>query len=278
RGEFAQAEELFQRALALDPELTSVYGNIAAQRRMSSADRPWLEAVERLLAQPLAVGREIHLRYAHGKYLDDVGEYEQAFASYRRADELSKGSGRGYDRARLSALVDRLIGRCDGALVRGAHPGACDSELPVLIVGMPRSGTTLAEQILASHPAVYGAGEVSFWDRAFGRLEREGAQPDAAARVLAECGRAHMQHLGAHAGAATRVTDKMPANFLYAGLVHAALPRARIIHMRRDPLDTCLSVYFQDFFNITPYANDLEDLAHYYGEYRRLMDHWRKLL
>jgi hypothetical protein len=80
------------------------------------------------------------------------------------------------------------------------------------------------------------------------------------------------------AGGAERITDKMPANFLYAGLIHAVFPRARIIHMRRHPLDTCLSVYFQNFFNVSPYANDLGDLAHYYGEYLRIMAHWRNVL
>jgi len=91
-------------------------------------------------------------------------------------------------------------------------------------------------------------------------------------------GRDYLAQVSAPAGAAVRVTDKMPANFLYAGLIHAALPRARIIHMQRHPLDTCLSVYFQNFFNVSPYANDLGDLAHYYGEYRRISTHWRRVL
>jgi hypothetical protein len=89
---------------------------------------------------------------------------------------------------------------------------------------------------------------------------------------------AYLAELAALSGGAARVVDKMPANFMYAGLIHAALPRARIIHMQRDPLDTCLSIYFQNFFNIGPYANDLDDLAHYYDEYVRVTDHWRAVL
>jgi hypothetical protein len=88
----------------------------------------------------------------------------------------------------------------------------------------------------------------------------------------------YLAKLGRHAGPATRVTDKMPSNFLYAGLIHASLPKARFIHVQRDPLDTCLSIYFQNFVNVNPYGSDLEDLTHYYGQYLRLMAHWREVL
>jgi hypothetical protein len=142
---------------------------------------------------------------------------------------------------------------------------------------MPRSGTTLAEQILASHPDVFGAGEVRFWDRPFIRLEQAlqaGRLEECVAKVAGE----YLDRVGAKAGAAPRVTDKLPANYLYAGVSQRIFPRARIIHMRRHPLDTCLSVYFQNFFNAGPYANDLGDLAHYYGEYRRAISHWHRVL
>ncbi len=272
RGRFAEAQDLFLRAISVAPEFVPAYGSIAAHRRMTSADGAWLKGAESLLAKPLPLSEEIHLRYALGKYFDDVGEYDRAFESYRQANELSKRLGSGYDRGRLTELVERIMTRCDGAFVRAERPGACDSQRPVFIIGMPRSGTSLTEQILASHPAVYGAGEVRFWDRAF-------AQPGPAdTSALARLAGEYLAKLGAQEGESLRVTDKMPANFLYAGLIHAALPRARIIHMQRNPLDTCLSVYFQNFFNVSPYANDLDSLAHYYGEYLRIMAHWRGVL
>ena len=96
--------------------------------------------------------------------------------------------------------------------------------------------------------------------------------------MLASLARDYLLRVGAQAGGALRVTDKMPANFLYAGLIHAALPRARIIHMQRHPLDTCLSIYFQNFFNVSAYTNDLDSVAHYYGQYLRVMAHWRGTL
>lgn len=278
RGQFAEAQELFERAIAVDPDFAPAYAGIAAHRRMSRSDASWHEGARRLLARPLPLSEEIHLRYALGKYFDDVGEYDEAFSSYQAANELTKRYGARYDRTRLTQLVDRIIGVCNQAFVQEAHPASSASELPVFIIGMPRSGTSLTEQILASHPTVYGAGEVRFWDRAFAMLAKPGPQSDDAPQAVAGMARDYLERVSAQAGAALRITDKMPANFLYAGLIHAAFPRARIIHMQRHPLDTCLSVYFQNFFNVSPYANDLDDLAHYYGEYLRIMNHWRTLL
>jgi hypothetical protein len=159
---------------------------------------------------------------------------------------------------------------------------ASRSDRPVLVVGMLRSGTTLTEQMLASHPAVFGAGELSFWS-----AQCAAAFADAAAsRTPLEFNDAKVARLGADylcvlASAdleAARVIDKFPVNFFFMGLIHAALPGARFIHMKRDPRDTCLSIYFQQFEAANAYANDLFDLAHYHAEYRRLMCHWRALL
>jgi hypothetical protein len=143
---------------------------------------------------------------------------------------------------------------------------------PVFIVGMPRSGTTLAEQILASHPAVFGAGELPFWGIALAN------SLDDSTTHVSSLAHDYRRLLETVSTDALRVIDKMPTNFLALGLIHAALPNARIIHMRRNPIDTCLSIYFQDFETAYSYANDLEDLAHCYGEYRRIMSHWRSVL
>jgi len=275
-GRFEEAHELFERAIRVAPEFAGAYGAIAAHRRMTRADESWLTGARGLLERPLPLAQEIDLRFALGKYFDDVGEYEQAFASYREANELTKRFGSRYDRARFDGLIERLIGRFDAGFAAAAHPGASDSRRPVFIVGMPRSGTSLTEQILASHPQVFGAGEVRFWDRGYAAFEQ--TAPEDQARRLAELAQEYLARVGSVAGEATRIIDKMPANFLYCGLIHAVFPRARIIHMRRHPLDTCLSVYFQNFYNVSPYANDLDSLAHYYGHYLRLMRHWRRVL
>jgi len=315
RGQFEQAQELFERVRTSHPNFVPAYCSIAAHRRMTQDDGPWLQGVHSLLKTRLSLVDEVELRHALGKYFDEVGAYDEAFSSYQQSKELTKRFGGAYDETHLTALVERIIQRCDGSPV----PGASDSEEPVFIIGMPRSGTSLAEQILASHPAVAAAGEVIFWERGFERVAtgRPAPQGSPAARgVSASFGSAasagdsapheilaqeYLQRVHERAGAALptaaprttaeprattiaprttvlRTTDKMPANFLYAGLIHSVFPRARIIHMQRHPLDTCLSIYFQSFFNVTGYANDLNHLAHYYGQYLRIMAHWRNVL
>lgn len=278
RGDFAAAQELFERALLRDPASPGVLCSIAAHRKMTDADQAWLQAAGGALAKSLPLGHEIGLRYALGKYYDDLGRYPEAFAEYRQANELGKRHGAAYDRADFTRRVDRIIDTFDASFLTGAHPGESHSQLPVLIIGMPRSGTTLAEQILASHPLGYGAGEVRFWERGAEVFEAAGRRPEARRAALTELARDYLARIGERAGSAQRVVDKMPANFLHAGLVHVVLPRARIIHMLRDPLDTCLSLYFQNFGDRHPHARDLDNLRHYYGEYLRLTAHWRAVL
>ena len=283
RGQFAAAEELFQRAIALKSDFAYAYASIATHRRMTSVDSAWLQGVTSLLARNPPLRETVSLNYALGKYYDDTRQYPAAFARYRKANENAKRLAAPYDSARLSQRVDRIVQRFDAPFLQRVRAAGSPSALPVFIIGMPRSGTSLAEQILASHPAAYGAGELSYWHGAFAAFERaqdadSGGAGNAAVELLPGLASDYLAQLAELAGGAQRVVDKMPANFLYAGLIQAALPQARIIHMQRDPLDTCLSIYFQNFFNIGPYAHDLEHLAQYYREYLRIMEHWRTLL
>ena len=278
RGQFNEAEQLFRRAIAVDPKFAFGFYSIAAHRKMTSDDGAWLKGAEALLAKRLPLRQEIDLRYALGKFSDDIRQYDTAFEHYRLANELIKRHGTEYDRAKLTERVDEIIAGFDAAFMQEPRSFASDSELPVFIIGMPRSGTSLTEQILASHPASFGAGELTFWGSAFAAYEAAGLKSQAGASLMPGMARDYLERLTALSGKARRVVDKMPANFLYAGLIHAVFPKARIIHMQRHPIDTCLSIYFQNFFNIDPYAHDLDNLAHYYGEYVRITDHWRSVL
>lgn len=277
RGQFATAEELLRRAIGIEPDMPEAWAGFARWKKMGSVDAGWLDSVQRIVEQPLAPRREVHLRYALGKYFDDVGDHTAAFANYRRANELAKIGRPRHDRAQFSHGMDRITQTFDAQWMRRVAVVANPSDRPVFIVGMPRSGTTLTEQILASHPAVFGAGELTFWNSAAVRYAavRDGAED---LNTLRHLSAEYLQVLDTVGGDAARVIDKMPANFLYMGLIHGVFPKAKFIHLRRDPIDTCLSIYFQNFDAKHTYANDLDDLAHYYREYLRLMDYWRDVL
>jgi tetratricopeptide (TPR) repeat protein len=278
RGQFAEAEQLFQQAIASNPDISIAYASIATHRKMTDADGAWLAETQALLGKALPLAQQIGLRYALGKYFDDLRQYEQAFEHYRQANELTKRYGLKYDRAKLTERIERIMRDFDAASVQRGGPQACSSQLPVFIVGMPRSGTSLAEQILASHPAVYGAGELMFWNTAYDTFREAQLAGSDASSLMPAMAADYLARLTALSPGALRVVDKLPANFMSLGMIHEALPNARIIHMQRHPIDTCLSIYFQNFFSIGPYANDLDNLAHYYGEYIRITDHWRAVL
>jgi len=278
RGQFAEADELFRRTIDLDPGFPFAYYSIAANRRMTAADAAWLAGTDALLARNLPLRHEISLRYARGKYFDDLKQYEEAFASYRQANELVKRYGVEYDRRGLARRVDRVIERFDADAMRRPRAAGHDSERPVFIVGMPRSGTSLTEQILASHPQIYGAGELPFWQTAFAAYEAAELAGRMDTGLIAGMAQRYLERLTALSSRAARVVDKMPLNFMSVGLILAAFPRARIIHLQRHPIDTCLSIYFHYFSHLHPYANDLDNLAHYYREYLRLMNHWRTVV
>jgi tetratricopeptide (TPR) repeat protein len=277
QGQFAEAIALFEHVLALDPDFAFAYFSIATHRKMTRDDAAWLAGVERLLAKRVPLRHEISLRYALGKYFDDVKQYDAAFDSYRQANELTKRYGALYDRPKFEQRVSHVIQRFDPVFMSESPAAGNPSPRPVFIVGMPRSGTSLSEQILASHPEVFGAGELIFWQSRLVAYLGETDQRRGDPAEIPGMARQYLERLN-ELSDAPRVVDKMPLNFMNLGLIHAAFPQAKIIHLRRDPIDTCLSIYFQYFNHQHRYANDLDSLAHFYGQYLRVMEHWRALL
>jgi hypothetical protein len=227
----------------------------------------------------LAESERAQLHYAVAKSNDDLGRYDEAIRHFDEANRIMAGllecSGRKLDLARHSANIDRLIKTFDRRLFERTR--GVDSELPVFVVGMIRSGTTLVEQILSTHPEIASAGETPFWGSrasALAAIEAGRLDADDLAKLADDCC-AMLRRSGAHAG---RVIDKMPTNYMMLGLIHAVFPRARIIHCRRDPRDTCLSIYFTPFKTLPDFAGARERIASYYEDYARLMAHWRKVL
>jgi tetratricopeptide (TPR) repeat protein len=278
KGQFSEAEDLFKQAISIEPEFPEAWSGIANLRRMSATDAAWLNGIQRIVAKGVPARQEAHLRYAIGKYFDDMKDYSMAFVNYQRANELTKMHGSKHDREQLTATVDSLIRSFGTDWLTYARNNGIASPRPVFIVGMPRSGTTLAEQILASHSGVFGANELTFWSVASATYDASVMFGEHAGSIIHGLASDYLKLLSGLSAHAPRVVDKMPANFMSLGLISAALPSARIIHMRRNPLDTCLSIYFQEFNATYSFANDLEDIAHYYAEYLRVMKHWRSAL
>jgi tetratricopeptide (TPR) repeat protein len=277
-GRFEEAAALFDRVLALNPNMPGAWAAQAGLRKMAHADGAWLERAERIAASGITPVEEAELRFAIGKYLNDVGNFERAFQSYKLANELMKGVAENYARDARKEFVDDLMRVYTPEAVAQTGQGVSASTKPIFVVGMMRSGTSLAEQIIASHPQVRGAGEVAFWGNALREYEsdlRRALIDEPIRKKLAE---AYLRELATHCVDAPHVVDKTPVNADYLGIIHSIFPDARIIYMQRNPLDTCVSCYFQQLSPALNYAMDLSDLAHYYRQHQRLMAHWRAVL
>ncbi|HUG79568.1 MAG TPA: sulfotransferase [Burkholderiales bacterium] len=281
RGEFEAAAALFRQALAADPDFVEVYQQLAEIRRFEDPADPDLVAMRRLLGEPgrSPLARE-KLSFALGKASDDLGDYAAAFAHFAEANRLKRERVGGFDRAAHAALIERTIETFSADFFPPRAEFGVPDRTPLPVFGMPRSGTTLVEQILSCHSRVAAGGEQSWLDRLNRSLGAERPRavldwgPGEAQRIAGE----YLGLLARLGGGSERVTDKMPGNFLHAGLIHLLFPRAALVHCRRDPVDTCLSIFFQDFGTGNLYANDLEDIASFYRAYERLMQHWRAVL
>ncbi len=284
-GEHARAWEIIQdleRREQMTSTAISVYLRLGY--RFGKSEEA-LASLEECVAQPAMGDMDRKtLFFEAGDLLDKLGRYDEAFEYYRRANSVVDLR---CNRARQRALTDALIETFSVDGLKAMARAETGSDRPVFILGMPRSGTSLVEQILASHPEVYGAGELGelqamSLNLGTGKLSDPGAYlehlPGLSAARLTELASSYLDALDSRNAEARLVTDKMPHNFLRIGLILLLFPHARIIHCRRNPLDTCLSIYFQDFVWSHDYACDLSDLGFHYGEYHRLMQHWERVV
>ncbi|MBA2590651.1 MAG: sulfotransferase [Alphaproteobacteria bacterium] len=288
-GEIDQARDAFRQACGLEPRRAKHYFRLANTARMS-ADDPYLETMKELALDMSALEEQeqVQLHFALGKALSDVGDHDMSFSHLCQGNNL-KRARLAYDEVGTLALFDRIRAVFTPEMMQAREGYGHSSAVPIFIVGMPRSGSTLVEQILSTHPAVFGGGEREDLRAAIQEVGADGgavAFPDTMRALPAdrfrELGASYLKRIQTNAAQAgsqpTRITDKtlMHANLL--GLIRLALPNAHVIHIRRDAVDTCLSCYSKLFEDELPFTYDLAELGRYYRAHSALMDYWDNVL
>ena len=283
-----EAIDELHEALRLDPHYVAAYtvlGGLSRESRYRFSGDEVLQMQALLRAAPAsAVSDRIRLNFA-----DKAGQYDQAFAHYREANDLKQQQniqyGVAFDVQKHHAMIDDRIRACTpehfARVAAFGHP----AEMPVFVVGVPRSGTTLVNHILSAHPLVTATGELMDIPNLVAEVPRMQPTSGGLRELLQQVSRQtvhtladrylwRLQELG---DGAPRVTDKLPENYLYLGFIATLFPKAKVIHCRRNPLDTCLSCYMQDFHGLH-FTTTLQSLGLYYQEYQRIMAHWRSVL
>jgi len=285
-GQMDEAEELFQRALKLKPDNLGARVHISQVKKVKAGDKNFAALLEEeKKSADFSENKKMSLHFALGKCYDDSKDYDKAFPHYMAGCKIKRAK-LSYNPANAVSQFTKVMKVFDKKNIDRLRGAGDPSDVPVFVLGMPRSGTTLTEQIIASHPKVYGAGELHdlLWI-----AERNAASmvpplpfPDNLRaldrKTLTAWGAEYVAGLKQRAPDAQRITDKMPANFFAVGLIHLMLPNAKIIHVNRNPVDTCLSCYTRIFHRKQEHTYDLAELGLYYAHYARLMYHWRKVL
>ncbi|MFM9912363.1 MAG: sulfotransferase [Methylophilaceae bacterium] len=283
-GDMAQAESLFNQALVLEPDNIGARFHLSQVKKVKAEDANFAALLEAAKdADSLPSKKAMSLHFALGKCFEDSGQPVQAFPHFLEGCRLKRATfeySAEFDRNQFTELT-RLMDKPAIERLRGAgNP----SKTPIFVLGMPRSGTTLTEQIIASHPQVYGAGELPDLMEILQRdFEGNGAGfPQNLATLTADKlsipATEYVSRLQQRAPDAKHITDKMPANFYAVGLIHLMLPNAKIIHVKRNPIDTCVSCFTRLFNRKQHQTYDLAELGQHYVSYAKLMEHWRQVL
>ncbi len=266
QGHFDDAMAHYGRAIALDPDYAEAHLNRADIKSFQPGDAE-LGMLEALAARDdLSADQALYIHFALAKALDDIKDYGRPFEHLRRGNALKRARIH-YDERGTLQLFERISSIFDRGLFDRFQGQGDPSSIPVFVVGMPRSGSTLIQQILASHPQIHAAGELTI-------LEKSPMDITA----FRQLGQWYLSRLPKVPDEKTRIVDKLPGNFLRIGLIRLMLPNARIIHSMRDPVDTCLSCYSKLFNTGLPFTYDLGELGRYYRAYSELMAHWRSVL
>jgi tetratricopeptide (TPR) repeat protein len=283
-GQREEGVEAYRRAIEQRPNFGEVYWSLANLKTFRFEDEEVADIERRLADEPLDDDARVHFLFTLGKALEDRGEYARAFARYDEACALQRHRI-AYDPVDTEVINERIRDVFTAEFLQGKAGLGCPDPAPIFIVGLPRSGSTLIEQILASHSQVEGTAELPDVGRVIGSLAQRfpgEAYPEAARRLDAagwrELGEAYLEKTRRHRSGLPYFTDKMPNNFPSVGLIHLMLPQAKIIDARRHPLDSCFGSFKQHFAHGQTFSYDLVEIGEYFLEYRRMMRHWQAVL
>jgi len=285
-GDSGSAEKTLNKLLSIDPTDYEAAAMRSSLRKQSADNNHTAELKATLADGSLSPPAQVSFCYALAKELEDLEEYPESFSCLRRGADLRR-SGMRYEVSTDLEIMDQISQVFDRDFFSNRTAGH-DSAEPIFIIGLPRSGTTLLERILGSHSQVYAAGELGYFGSELTKLtgQRMGAAKADRRQFVSESSQIDYRQLGQNyvqstrplTGHTPRFIDKLPFNYLYAGLIHRALPEARIISLKRHPMDSCYSMYKQLFRDAYPFSYSLQDLADYYIAYHRLMAHWESVI
>ncbi|RWG59132.1 MAG: sulfotransferase family protein [Mesorhizobium sp.] len=285
KGKLAEAADLARQAVAIAPAMAKAWLLLTQVKRQTERDAELAGMEAEHAKAPQDSLARMQLSFGLGKANDDLKDYGRAFDYFAEGNAIRR-KGIDYDPVRTRGEFEAMKSAFDKALFEKHRPSDISDDTPIFVVGMPRSGTTLVEQIIASHPQVFGAGELSILKSVVGKqfpMSMPGGFPSGIAdmpdKAFAEAGQAYIDMLHARYPGFRHVTDKMPGNFLLVGFLHMMLPKAKIVHCARDAAATCLSIFKVHFRGDSHrYGYDLGELADFHNLYTDIMAHWHKVL